>query len=332
MVDFFTRLIERTWGTTPVVRPFIAPRFAPVSTITDVPAGPGIPQRRQSEGLESGTQGFMEGEIWSQRRESPRATVAEMLTPPEVEPPSEHSQQKGSPYPSRNHTRPVLQALEQGKTPAPSSVRGTSEEQKERLSPEEKRIGPQRPRQILGAKSKARSNGSSSMRRIGEDRARGPKVPPMEKGFAVSASTRQMSPGAQKSFPARSQTSAINQGREEMAPARVVESSDDLRGSIHNRERVGPSLAPPRPLVRESTRPVTAGHLRTAGPETAVESSIAATRGESSKPPTVRVTIGRVEVRALMPPKPYPTHPQPTRHDPDLSLDAYLDRRNRGDS
>jgi len=49
----------------------------------------------------------------------------------------------------------------------------------------------------------------------------------------------------------------------------------------------------------------------------------------SSPPPTIRVTIGRVEVRAIMPPAP-PTRTKPARPGPALSLEDYLKQRNRG--
>ena len=46
--------------------------------------------------------------------------------------------------------------------------------------------------------------------------------------------------------------------------------------------------------------------------------------------PTIRVHIGRVEVRAIMPPAPPDPRTKPERRGPALSLDAYLKRRNGG--
>ncbi len=47
--------------------------------------------------------------------------------------------------------------------------------------------------------------------------------------------------------------------------------------------------------------------------------------------PTIRVTIGRVEVKAIMPPAPPVRPPSASRHAPRLSLEDYLKRRNRGE-
>lgn len=49
----------------------------------------------------------------------------------------------------------------------------------------------------------------------------------------------------------------------------------------------------------------------------------------SSPPTTIRVTIGRVEVRAIMPPAP-PTRAKPALPGPALSLEDYLKQRNEG--
>jgi len=46
--------------------------------------------------------------------------------------------------------------------------------------------------------------------------------------------------------------------------------------------------------------------------------------------PTIRVTIGRVEVRAITPPAPPVARPKPARTGPTLSLDDYLQQRSRG--
>jgi hypothetical protein len=50
----------------------------------------------------------------------------------------------------------------------------------------------------------------------------------------------------------------------------------------------------------------------------------------SSSPATVRVTIGRVEVRAVPPPESFPPSASPARRGPALSLDDYLKQRNEG--
>jgi hypothetical protein len=48
----------------------------------------------------------------------------------------------------------------------------------------------------------------------------------------------------------------------------------------------------------------------------------------SSSPSTIRVSIGRIEVKAMMPPAPPPASPKPGRPAPRLSLEEYLKQRN----
>lgn len=50
----------------------------------------------------------------------------------------------------------------------------------------------------------------------------------------------------------------------------------------------------------------------------------------ASVPPVIRVTIGRIEVRAIPPPTPAAERPVPPRANPVLSLDAYLKQQNEG--
>lgn len=52
-------------------------------------------------------------------------------------------------------------------------------------------------------------------------------------------------------------------------------------------------------------------------------------RREAQPAPTIRVTIGRIEVRATTPPTPKPP-PRPARREPTVSLDQYLEQRNGG--
>lgn len=54
------------------------------------------------------------------------------------------------------------------------------------------------------------------------------------------------------------------------------------------------------------------------------------TREKSATAPTIHVTIGRVEVRAILPAKEVATHAPATRPKPRLSLDDYLKQQNGG--
>jgi hypothetical protein len=54
-------------------------------------------------------------------------------------------------------------------------------------------------------------------------------------------------------------------------------------------------------------------------------------RRATPSPPTIQVTIGRVEVRAVQPPSPAPA-PPPAAEPPALTLDDYLVARDKGSS
>jgi hypothetical protein len=59
-------------------------------------------------------------------------------------------------------------------------------------------------------------------------------------------------------------------------------------------------------------------------------SQIAATSESSSSTPTIQVTIGRIEVRAISPPVHLTPAQRPRTPSPNLSLDEYLKQRNGG--
>jgi hypothetical protein len=116
-------------------------------------------------------------------------------------------------------------------------------------------------------------------------------------------------------------------------------------------QTVSETPAPPRPQVEPAARPLLAGHVplpdetpeRRPQPEAPVEAPAArplqpragrlqpgwpaATQPpEPAKPPTLQITIGRVEVKAMQPPAPA----QPKRPGPVLSLSDYLKQRSGG--
>ena len=82
--------------------------------------------------------------------------------------------------------------------------------------------------------------------------------------------------------------------------------------------------APP-PIAPSMVRPQLDGYLER-GPQ---EPRVAA---PESSAPAIRVTIGRIEVRAITPPPPMPPVPRtaPARPGPELSLDDYLKQHNGG--
>lgn len=82
-----------------------------------------------------------------------------------------------------------------------------------------------------------------------------------------------------------------------------------------------------------SPRSVTLEHPsgRAANVERLVPGTRAETRQGAPLPPTIQVTIGRIEVRAVQPPAPSPS-PRPVAKPPALTLDDYLAARDGGSS
>jgi hypothetical protein len=97
---------------------------------------------------------------------------------------------------------------------------------------------------------------------------------------------------------------------------------DSTQDSANTRDRSAPPVAP---LVASSTvRP----QLNGDGERHPREPHVVAPEPPE---PTIRVNIGRIEVRAHMPPPPPATQrSKPARLGPKLSLDDYLNQRNRG--
>jgi hypothetical protein len=90
--------------------------------------------------------------------------------------------------------------------------------------------------------------------------------------------------------------------------------SSGAQASLDTSEDVPPSIAPR--MVRHQLD----GYLERGPQETRVPAP-------ESSAPAIRVTIGRIEVRAITPP---PVPPAPARPGPELSLDDYLKQHNGG--
>jgi len=83
-------------------------------------------------------------------------------------------------------------------------------------------------------------------------------------------------------------------------------------------------LQPPKPAASAEARPFTEVRPATAQPSAPREE-----RAQTQTPPTIEVTIGRIEVRAVTPPAP---PPRQRREPPRMSLDDYLRARDGGRS
>lgn len=142
-------------------------------------------------------------------------------------------------------------------------------------------------------------------------------------------------------------------------PASVEISTDKItRRSVaseisHIQTTAGPPLSPVRsrgvdetPAVTRSTPLSSSEAVSEGGPDRSivpVEARLAVaqppavsdlesgkTRSTPASAPSIRVTIGRIEVRAVSPPAPPPPQPRATRPLPALTLGEYLRQRNEG--
>jgi hypothetical protein len=109
-------------------------------------------------------------------------------------------------------------------------------------------------------------------------------------------------------------------------PPGIEASPDDNRGMLEPKAALDRSAPPDAPLTvaPRTIRPQPNGKLER-GPR---EPDVPA---QEPPAPTIRVNIGRIEVRAIMPPPTPPARREmPARSSPTLSLDDYLKQRNGG--
>ncbi|EFH84853.1 hypothetical protein [Ktedonobacter racemifer] len=99
-------------------------------------------------------------------------------------------------------------------------------------------------------------------------------------------------------------------------PTWSIVSSSTVSGPTANEDSLGTSLSTNWAPLTRALLPVQ--HLEVSAAE------------KSTSAPTIRVTIGRIEVRAVMPTKEATVGPPSTRPRPKLSLDDYLKQQNGG--
>lgn len=118
-------------------------------------------------------------------------------------------------------------------------------------------------------------------------------------------------------------------------------SRDDAENASERRSNRDTFGIDPRPVPVSPLRSEPPSHLaariKTSGPLVATPQltpALAPTPSQNLDPPaaapTIRVTIGRVEVRAILPPEPSSPRATPARASSVLSLDEYLKRRTEG--
>jgi hypothetical protein len=309
MTDFFTRLAQRTLGQVIMIQPFIPSAFA--SGFTLVSTG----------------QTSLDQEAAGQRAgEGKEALFGHDLAPPQ--PPTDFvSEGKPAGLPNGLQRKTVERGLHGPAAPVSQDVRQPSLRSKTDTGPVSRRsteAGPREPIEVMasgggeGFEAPETSFPVSRLIRPAEQPAGEPlrgNFPPVVVPVARDAHGRNPLPEPSSDY-----------------LENVSGSQPTAKGGSPEQSQIPerqPSTTPPR----ESSPPwrirPEAATLRERASLTPEEHAMVFPEAPPS-PPVIRVTIGRVEVRASLP----PTSPQPlsskVRPGAALSLDDYLKRRNEG--
>ena len=310
MADFITRLAERGLGEAPVVQPLIPSVFAPESA-------------SHSPALE-----------WETETTTPPGDLARMQVPPVVETPplraakevredrttARREEQDASARitpPSRTLDIPSEPRHPAGPASTERKIMPTRKDQRNLSS-----APPERPQRAPGIQPEPRHSDETGPARHDE---------------AVSTSSRELAEGLPSS-PSMAESALgqaipigtlVEQGRGAALPSALspgIEASPGTEGSILG-SKTAPELHTPSdaPLVApDMVRPRILPHVERSSQEPGVSAP-------EPPAPTIRVAIGRIEVRAIMPPPTPPTQQTtPAGPEPAPSLDDYLKQRNGG--
>jgi hypothetical protein len=329
MGDFLTRLAERTLGVAPVVQPMIATVFAPEPT--------GHSADLEWDGEATTSSGDLGRVQAPPAQETPPTSAAPTGRPEDAAMAQQGDYRNLSPVtpgpPQR--TPDTLPEPLHPAAPAPASApaeRGVTpiREDRRSLSPGM----PKRPQRAPDAQPEPHHPAESGPARrdvdtassggvLPEDLPSDPSSDPssdplLAEGFSAWATSRPIktlvNPGEGATLPP--------------VPSPGARASASTRGDIP-----GPKATLDRPASPAAALPITPrivhpqlnAHAEP-GPQ---EPRVAAPEPPS---PTIRVAIGRIEVRAITPPPPMPPAQRraPARPGPALSLDDYLEQRNGG--
>jgi hypothetical protein len=288
MADFFTRLVERSFRRAPVVRPLLAPMFAPGATVMGngaqddlltIPTPPSLPADSAGE-TGGGSEAFPGQGVSGVHPSGPAVPGTSWVDGPVRSPQS-------PPFTASPGTMARLQQTDSGAGEALEV----------------------RPPEALSSVGEQRIFGPSSSPRPSQD-------PQPDRGIMRSAPDR-------SAFSVRSRESVGREVPQAQADAAlsppvtpdVAEVGVDnipIRGSSSSLI-IRPTITP----TPEPTRPMPAAeHVDT----TTLPPSA----------PTIHVTIGRIEVRAIVPPAPPAPRPPAPRSAPTTSLHDYLKQRREG--
>jgi hypothetical protein len=327
MTDFFTRLAEHLLGQAPVVEPTIAARFAPGRPLV----GEGSSEDVEAHGLEQGAKVLSErgaptdpspdllsaqveeeasSSFGSRRIGTPTSDRAV----PGTEGPPEHGLTSGEKEGLASDSSLPDPLSAQMPKRAPSSVISTKTPTFDRAVPGTE--GPPEHGLTSREKEGRHSLSSPSPYPVAAARPWGQKRP-----FLDAVSTRPPHAGSdgrepiETMGPKNGMSSKYGETFSSISP--VVPTHDS--SSMDRSSGTAPPLL--KPLGAQ------AHHHNVSWKAT---EKMPLSEPLSSPPsPTIQVTIGRVEVRAVMPPA-QPTQAKPTRSAPSLSLEDYLKQRNEG--
>lgn len=333
MADYLTRLVERTLGLSPVVRPDIPPAFAPRTSELSHPDPSGhLPQRREHALHHQPPKGLEVGSIASAHDEEGSPGEQQGETPPST---------SGDPAdliatPSARSVRPLeMNSVGEG-VEVEHSPTGSGEEVEHPREPKEHQRRPS----PTAAPSEPPETSGEDGDRTGEhltsrsDALRPPaQRPPTSRGMvddpgrhANEATTAPSSTRAHAAPPPNAgglDISVISAQERPVTPGPLVSPEARLEEPERPHEPLVPGEAGTRGRYERPTVEVERVSPQGPAPGLSLASRLRETAGET-QPPTVRITIGRVEVRAV-PPEPVNTQPPAeARSESALSLEDYL--------
>ncbi|MBD2253362.1 hypothetical protein [Nostoc parmelioides] len=276
MADFFSRLVERSLGVSPVVQPAIAPRFSSAPAIVD----------------EVNLQ-------WHREAENSSTPVN---ANPSVEVPSSQNitsvQQQFSPQPDLANNQ-VPGKVQQNPITTPSLLTQSihSSNLKQVIPPMTQVIAPS---QFI---------------------AEQPNQEVSLEPFQVLKPRESHPPTTQAIAPSQFIAEQPNQ-EVSLEPFRVLKPREQILGENPSPVMDGELANAPEIVAHRATVPIS----KPSG--TIATHQVSQVASEPAAPPTIRVSIGRVEVRAIMPTPPAPKA-APVRSRPAVSLDTYLQQRGR---
>ena len=302
MADFITRLAERALGVAPVVRPVVPSMFAPepashptgLERDSEATTSPGDPDRPRAPSA----------------RETPPARDAPTGRPADAA----TSRQKDQSGDALSSATPGSPRETPESRPGPSHLSESGSSERGATTGKEDQRGPSRP----PARHPQTSPETLHRAEPGPTRRGLPLGPPSAEDESGEAAFRPL-------------RNLLDLGQGETLPPvpspgaqASSDASQDTLASKATPDRPEPPDAPP-PVAPRMVRPHLDGYLER-GPQ---EPRVAA---PESSGPAIRVTVGRIEVRAITPPPPMPPAQRttPARPGPKLSLDDYLKQRSGG--